>query len=687
MTGPYSAVTILIVEDSEDILAGIVSTLSRPGFTLLTAADGRIGLRLAREAHPDLVISDVNMPGMDGFELLAALRDDRSLASVLVMLLTAESSRDAMRVGMTLGADDYLTKPITPQELLDAVEGLLRKRGRLDEAVKNAIMAREAHLRRIFSHNLSGASFEGRLDDEPPAGMTLTNTRAPVLFCDLRQFVGLAEKLTAPEMTRFLNLYFQHMEEAALEHGASHIKLVGNGMVAVFCDNGDPLPPARHALLAALAMLRSAGILDRWLQQHFPDRGLAQLAVGVGLHSGHVALGGDRTSDNPVIAGPLPRIACVLEQQGRIEGWALVASTALLREAGNGVRAGWSRLVAVDGQAEPVEAAEVLGLDPEAMAGVHPPQAATQATLRINREALQRNVDMTVRAVKDALESRLSGLKDHAFTQGGEPVRLAGYKLLKRIGSGGMSEVYLAERDDGGMIALKVMNARGQTPEMMTRFVREYSLVSQIVHPNIVRIHNQGFSDAHAYIAMEYFERGDLRARITSGLNPHNAIAVARQVAGALEAIHGRGIVHRDLKPENVMIRIDDSVALADFGIAKALGHNVNPRELTMKDELLGSPSYMSPEQVAGKPVTPQSDLYSLGVMLFEMLSGRRPFAADNVLSLLSLHMRAEVPALPAKQAAFQPLVNRLMAKKPEDRYASATEVLAAMDQLKAPGA
>jgi len=682
----HPSVTILIVEDSEDIRDNIARTLSRPGITLLTAPDGRLGLKLAREARPDLVISDVNMPGMDGFELLASLRDDRSLASVLVMLLTAEASRDAMRVGMTLGADDYLTKPFTPQELLDAVEGLLRKRGRLDEAVKNAVMAREAHLRRIFSHNLNGASYEGRLDDEPPAGMTLTHTRAPVLFCDLRQFVGLAEKLTAAEMSKFLNLYFQHMEEAALEHGASHIKLVGNGLVAVFCDNGDPVPPARHAVLAALAMLQSAEVLNKWLQQHFYDRGLAPLAVGVGLHAGPVALGGDRTSDHPVIAGPVPRIACVLEQQGRLEGWTLAASTAVLREAGDGIRSGWSRLVTVEGEAEPIEAAEVLGLEIWAESGTQRAQAAHQATLRINRDAIHRNVDMTVRAVKDALEARLSGLKDHAFTQGGEPVRLAGFKLLKRLGTGGMSEVYLAEREGGGLIALKVMNVRGQSPELMTRFVREYSLVSQIVHPNIVRIHNQGFSDAHAYIAMEYFERGDLRARITSGLNPHNAIAVARQVAGALEAIHARGIVHRDLKPENVMIRIDDSVALADFGIAKALGQNLNLRELTMKDELLGSPSYMSPEQVANKPVTPQSDLYSLGVMLFEMLSGRRPFAAENVISLLSLHMKADIPELPAKQAAFQPLVNRLMAKKPEDRYASATEALAAMDQLKAAG-
>ncbi len=681
-----SPVTILIVEDSDDIRDSIARTLSRPGFTLLTAADGRQGLKLAREARPDLVISDVIMPGLDGFELLAALRDDRSLSSVLVMLLTAESSRDAMRVGMTLGADDYLTKPFTAQELIDAVEGLLRKRGRLDDAVRNAVMAREAHLRRIFSHNLNGASYEGRLDDDPPEGMTLTQTRAPVLFCDLRHFLGLAEKLTAFEMTTFLNLYFQHMEEAALEHGASHIKLVGNGMLAVFCDNGDPIPPARHAVLAAQAMLRSAEVLDRWLKQHFPDRGLAPLAVGVGLHVGPVALGGDRMADSPVIAGPVPRTACFIEQQARKEGWTVAASAELLREAGSDVRSGWARHMTMQGETQAVEVAEVLGMDTGTGSDGRQGLIASQATLRINRDAMHRNVDMTVRAVKDALESRLSGLKDHTFSQGGEPVLLAGFKLIKPIGTGGMSEVYLAERDGGGLIALKVINLRGQAAELMTRFVREYTLVSQIVHPNIVRIFNQGFSDAHAYIAMEYFEHGDLRARISSGFNPHNALTIARQVAAALEAIHARGIVHRDLKPENVMIRIDDSVALADFGIAKALGKNANTRELTMKDELLGSPSYMSPEQVAGKAVTPQSDLYSLGVMMFEMLTGRRPFAADNVLSLLSLHVRAEVPALPDRQAAFQPLVNKLMAKKPEDRFESATQVLAAMDELKSAG-
>ncbi len=680
---PSREFTVLVIEDSDEIRSKIVRTLTRPDCRLLTADNGRAGLRMARESRPDVVITDLVMPEMDGFELLAALREDASLSQVLVLMLTAETSRETMRVGMTLGADDFLTKPFSSEELQDALEALLRKRGRVAETVRSALLEREAHLRRIFSNNLDGGGLQSGLASPPPAEATLTQVRAPVLYSDLRDFIGLAGKLTAAEMTEFLSLYFQRISEAVLAFGATHLKLAGNALIAVFGETGAAEPPAAQAVQAAMAVQRAASDLARWLTERYPDRGLDLLSVGVGLHAGPLSVGVGASDEEPIIAGEALAIAGALEHDARAAGWAVAAGRALLDEAGSGVRAGWSRRVQPPDGSPPVESVQVVGLQDWALSTQRLLPDDVQPTIRINREALRRNVDMTVRAAKGALDSRLSAFRDHSFSRQGDKVRLAGYRLVRRIGSGGMSDVYLAERDDGSPVALKVLRTEGQTQESMARFVREYTLLSQIQSPGVVRIFGQGFSDAHAYIAMEYFERGDLRKRISSGLNPRSALSVARQVASALEAVHARGIVHRDLKPENVMLRVDDSVALVDFGIAKATGAGAPQRELTVDGEMLGSPSYMSREQIAGKPVTPQSDLYSLGVMLYEMLTGQRPFAADSMLSLLSLHMRAEIPRLPDRFAALQPVIDRLMARRPEERYAGAGEVVADLDRLK----
>ncbi|MGZ5260097.1 MAG: serine/threonine-protein kinase, partial [Burkholderiales bacterium] len=249
----------------------------------------------------------------------------------------------------------------------------------------------------------------------------------------------------------------------------------------------------------------------------------------------------------------------------------------------------------------------------------------------------------------------------------------------EKIGSGGMSTVSLAERAaDGLRLVMKIMDGKfADDREFLMRFIQEYGLLSKIDCPQVVRIHDQGVTDRHVYIAMEHFAGGDLRARIHKGLAPAAALDILQDVARALKAVHEQGIVHRDLKPDNVMFRADGSLAIADFGIATK---NFGVADLTAHGDVLGTPHYLSPEQACAKPLDGRSDLYSLGILFFEMLTGRRPFQAKDAVSLAHKHVHEPLPRLPAQAARYQEVVDCLTAKRPQDRFAGAHELLAHLE-------
>jgi len=262
-------------------------------------------------------------------------------------------------------------------------------------------------------------------------------------------------------------------------------------------------------------------------------------------------------------------------------------------------------------------------------------------------------------------------------------VEINGYKVIRKIGSGGMSSVYLVERmQDRQQVVLKILDSKlCEDNEFLMRFIQEFGLIAKIDSRHIVKIYDQGFTDRHVYIAMEYFANGDLRARIKKGVKPAEAIGLLAQVALALKAIHEFGIVHRDLKPENIMFRADDSLAIVDFGIAKMIS-DVN--SLTQTGHILGTPYYLSPEQAQGDALDGRSDLYSSGVMMFEMLTQRRPFTATTPIALVNKHIHEPVPRLPAGLERFQELIDKLMAKSARVRFASAQQLLDYLGTLSA---
>lgn len=254
---------------------------------------------------------------------------------------------------------------------------------------------------------------------------------------------------------------------------------------------------------------------------------------------------------------------------------------------------------------------------------------------------------------------------------------IRGYRLIRKLAVSEHSAVYLAEREAVGIkIVLKVLR---QIPDLsdgigaFDRFLREYELIADLDHPNIVGIYDLGVGDDHAHIAMEYLDGGDLRRRIETGVTTADAIRYTREIASALSRIHSIGILHRDLKPGNIMLRSDDSIALIDFGLAKRMRLE---EEISDGGQIFGTPYYMSPEQGHADDVDARSDLYSLGVIFYELLTGEKPYVASNAMGIIYKHLNAPIPVLPQRHSQYQAALNLLLAKNPEDRMQNADEVL-----------
>jgi serine/threonine protein kinase len=248
-----------------------------------------------------------------------------------------------------------------------------------------------------------------------------------------------------------------------------------------------------------------------------------------------------------------------------------------------------------------------------------------------------------------------------------------GYRMRGPIGRGGVSTVYLAQREsDGCNVAIKLLDGRLQhTHNFLPRFVREQQIISRLESPSVVRILDHGFSDSFVYIIMEYLEGDDLSHHIRLGMRPRQALAVVYQAGLALRLIHSHGVIHRDIKPTNIMFRRDGSLVLVDFGFSKMAQDDPG---LTRQGQVLGTPQYMSPEQAKGLPLDARTDLYSLGVVLYEMLTRRKLFAGGT--APFGGRDRAPLPLLPQPLSGFQMLMEKLLAGRPENRFASADAML-----------
>lgn len=504
------------------------------------------------------------------------------------------------------------------------------------------------------------------LPPQEPARPQPDGTLATFMYVRLRNFNAACQSLSGADLTAFVNDVRRALSSAAVKLGGEIGQRRPDSILCVFSHRPEDRMPthARRGLHAAVLTVHECVKLASRFAARAESAQLPPLAIAVGVHLGTGEVTPRTTNNSPGMVhatGEAVEIARLLEVVAADLHWSVATSFATRQAAGSRVAAGRSGTLGLPDNTF-LEVVEIAGLIPRE-GSVAPPGHYDQLRL-----SLQRNQQLARAAAAAG-----GGL------DGAGHMLIEDYRLLRKIGEGGIATIYLAQPMTGGAPqVLKVLRLDDPGVDLQ-RFIQEFALLAQIDHPNVARIYRQDFSAGSAYIAMEYFALGDLRSRLRRSMDPGIALYYVRQIAAGLEAIHAVGIVHRDLKPDNVMLRQDGMLAITDFGIAKQTGMQITD---TGAGDIVGTPYYLSPEQALGQPVDARCDLYSLGIVAYEMLTGAKPYDGESARELLDRHVNAPVPTLPPAHGWFQPVLDRLMAKDPAQRYASATDLLDELERL-----
>lgn len=366
---------IVVMEDDASTRVLVAAVLRKEGYDVLAANDGAQGLALIREHKPDLVVSDVQMPVLDGFGVLEAVRADPETTSTPIILLTSLQDRAHMRHGMTTGADDYLTKPFAPQELRDAVNSQLSKLVRneaiqsqkLDRALALALAEQQEKITRLYEKRMAKELSE----QWPDSGQFESNERHPsatVLYADVRNYTQWTQRLSTNELGDVITQFYSSVGDTVHLFGARHMQFVGDGMLCVFVESGDSstINHAQRAVKAALGLLDGCKRLDLFVKQRFGERGQPRFALNLALHSGPVTFtklsGLFASSSQSTPVGETVSTALKFFQGGQPPDWGIAATVQTNFLLNHTARIGRRAMVTVPGRQGAVDAVEIIGL-------------------------------------------------------------------------------------------------------------------------------------------------------------------------------------------------------------------------------------------------------------------------------------------------------------------------------------
>jgi serine/threonine protein kinase/DNA-binding NarL/FixJ family response regulator len=687
---------ILVVDDDPDIRNLLGAFLEAEGHAVEFAVNGVAGIGAALGEMPDLIVTDFQMPGMDGFALFNAVRANAE-KKVPVVMLTAHHSPALMQKALGLGIDDFIGKPVTRAELNRVVTPLVTPRA-----------ARPAPITRTLAPTRSSGSavcvHAGRLE-------------------------AFMMKLDSRELAELLEQFKVGVAQAVQDDGGwlvrdHHRLLMG------FPEEGAGDHAAR-ALRCALKAVLCAQRLKPWIARRFAGRDLPEFLVAVGIHSGAIQVRGPRDGREGELRGEAVDVASLLAASTFSLRWSVAASQATAQAAHAAFVAGrGAKVIGLDGGE--LGAVEVKGLAPPAAPKPAPAKASKaasppppspspsvpEATATLIEAAVDRNATLVTAAAaipKTAAAAptlpakpkrptkRLPAIKPapppkaRAGAPAFAPPPRPGAPLPPPVDPFESRTVVLKLADTGIVTAHLTLPKAGGAQEVLKgflinddrkqakrpslhKFLEQYAVFRAIEHPNIARTTDAGLSATHLFVAQEYCAGGDLRNLIAQGLSHDDALKVLLRVAAGLKAAHQKGFVHGDLRPANVMIREDGSFALVDFALARVVEYAVGEGESGV---VLRPPDYLPPEVISGQAADVRSDIYALGLLLHEMLTGRRAYASPDLSKVMMDQLNAPVPTLPAPHGKFQPLLDKLMAKKLEDRFASIGDVMAFVGESK----
>ncbi|MDB5956160.1 protein kinase [Ramlibacter sp.] len=493
-------------------------------------------------------------------------------------------------------------------------------------------------------------------------------TVATFVYARLHHFSAVCNAMAPEDASAFVNEVRRILTEQVLKLNGEVAQRRPDSILAVFSNRADDRKPnhAQRALHASILLTHEAALLAQAIAGRPQFAHLPMLSLAAGVHLGTAELSRRGNGAKVQAIGDAVEVARLLEVTAMDLNWSIAASSGTRLASAGRAEGGRIGSVALPDNSF-IDIVEIAGLVPRKGSNTPP------RVFEMLREAIAAN--------QQARKRTMAGGAGAGSGSGGQFL-IEGYRVLRKIGEGGMASIFLAQSAEGGPPqVLKVMRMdRAVEADGLQRFIQEYALLAQIQHPNVARIFRQDFSLAHAYIAMEYFPQGDLRARMKAGrLDADTALSYIKQTAAGLAAIHAVGIVHRDLKPDNLMLRQDGSLALADFGVAKQVSMKITD---TGDGDIVGTPYYLSPEQALGHTVDARCDIYSLGVLAYELLTGRKPYHAGSAHELLRMHVQDPVPLLPPEHAQLQAVMESMMAKDREQRYPDAATLLHDLAQM-----